>query len=105
MDGSAHIRLWMGNDVPEQYRNTIGLPEFDGSIDESSAPVVNGATIIFVAHVPFAVHENPVYKQGNWQQENCGWMREGECGLFGANALRVCPHPEKDGILIVGSAV
>ena len=60
---------------------------------------------VFVAHVPVAILANPVYKQGNWQAENSGWMRDGESGLFGTNALSVHPHPEGDGILIVGIAV
>ena len=57
------------------------------------------------AHVPSAVLANPVYKQGNWQGENSGWMRDGGSGLFGTNTLSVHPHPEGDGILIVGIAI
>jgi hypothetical protein len=95
MDGLPHIRLWMGNNFPVRYRKAVGLPEVDPQ----------GVIIVFVAHVPAAVLANPVYKQGNWQSENSGWRREGECGLFGTNALSVHPHPEGDGILILGSAV
>jgi hypothetical protein len=32
-------------------------------------------------------------------------MREGELGLFGVNALDTVPHPDGDGLLIVGSWV
>lgn len=104
MGALPHIRLWMGNNIPARFRKTIGLPEFAPSSDVSVAPEIQGAIIVFVAHVPAAVHSNPVYKQGNWQAENSGWMREGESGLLGTNALSVFPHPEGDGILIVGIA-
>jgi hypothetical protein len=105
MDAFPSIRLWMGNSIPAKFRPTIGLPELDGSEDEAVAPEIQGVIIVFVAHVPSAVLANPVYKHGNWQGENSGWMREGESGLFGTNALSVHPHPDGDGILIVGSAV
>ena len=105
MDVFPQIRLWMGNNIPLRLRKAIGLPEFDPSDDETVAPEIRGVIVVFVAHVPAAVLANPVYKQGNWQSENSGWMREGESGLLGTNALSVHLHPEGDGILIVGSAV
>ena len=105
MGSSPHIQLWMGNNIPAHIRSVIGLPDLDGSEDANVAPEVEGVITIFVAHVPSSVVDNPVYKQGNWEGENSGWMREGECGLFGSNALSVHPHPEGDGVLIVGSAM
>jgi hypothetical protein len=105
MDALTDIQVWMGNNIPARIRKAIGLPEFDSSEDVSVAAELQGVTIVFVAHVPSLVLSNPVYRQANWQAENSGWMREGECGLFGTNALSIHPHPEGDGILIVGGAV
>ena len=105
MESPPQIHLWMGNNVPAHLRKVIGLPDLSGSEDPALAPEIKGAIIVFVAHVPGLVLNNPVYKEANCQSENSGWMREGECGLFGAIAIRTEPHPEGDGILLIGSAV
>lgn len=105
MGGFPRIMLWMGNGIPADFRKTIGLPGRDEFGDETIAPEVQGGSVVFVAHVPSAVLANPVYQQANWQGENTGWMREGENGLFGTNAMIVRPHPEGDGILIAGLAM
>jgi hypothetical protein len=99
------ISLWMGNQIPSHFRKAIGFPDLDSSADATIAPEIRGVIYVFVAHVPASVLANPVYKEADWQGENSGWIREGECGLFGTNAIGTFPHPEGDGILIVGSAV
>jgi hypothetical protein len=105
VDNGGCIRVWMGNNVPAQFRQLGRLRDF-APLDGENGPIEhNGIIVVFVAHVPAAVLVSPVYQQGNWGGENSGWMREGECGLFGTNALDVYPHPDGDGILIVGSCV
>lgn len=95
----------MGNDVPQQFRRLEGLRDL-ASLDEGEGAIEsNGVIVVFVAHVPAAILASPVYRQANRASENSGWMREGECGLFGTNTLNVYPHPDGDGVLIVGSAV
>jgi hypothetical protein len=61
--------------------------------------------VVFVARVPAAVVAGRTYRQCNGESGIEGWMREGECGLFGTNALDIYPDPDDDGILIVGSCV
>jgi hypothetical protein len=56
-----------------------------------------------VAHVPAAVLADRAYRRWNRKPGAEGWMREGELGLFGTNALDIHPHPDGDGIRIVGS--
>jgi hypothetical protein len=88
------IRVWMRDAVPERLRQAAGLlDEKDGVITE------------FVAHVPAAVLADRAYRRRNKKSGAEGWMEEGQLGLFGTNALDVYPHPDGDGILIVGSCV
>jgi hypothetical protein len=60
---------------------------------------------VFVAHVPAAMMADRTYRVSNGESGLEGWIREGELGLFGVNALDTFPHPDGDGILIVGSCV
>lgn len=43
------------------------------------------------------------YRACNGESGTDWWMREGELGLFGVNALDTVRHPDGDGLLIVGS--
>jgi hypothetical protein len=60
---------------------------------------------MFVAHVPAAMLADPVYRLCNGGSGTDGWIREGELGLFGINALDTVPHPDGDGVFVVGSCV
>jgi hypothetical protein len=60
---------------------------------------------VFVAHVPAAILADRTYKTCNGDSGTDGWIRDGELGLFGVNALDSLPHPDGDGILLVGSCV
>lgn len=105
MNTSTQISLWMGNHIPAHFRQAVGLSDINQSVDENGAPCLQGRVIVFVAKVPSEVLESSVYRRANWQSEHSGWMPEGECGLFGVNALNTYPCPDGDGILIVGSSV
>ena len=94
MDDGVCIRVWMRDSVPERLRRAIPL------FDEAAA-----VTPEFVAHVPAAIVAGRAYRRWNKKTGAEGWMREGELGLFGTNALDTYPHPDGDGILIVGSCV
>jgi hypothetical protein len=92
-DASPHIRLWMPEYVPVRFRRLI--------------PFANdsGVLVMFVAHVPAEVLASKTYQECESNPHINGWIREGELGLFGTNALNTIPHPDGDGILIVGSCV
>jgi len=97
MNGEPHIKLWMPEDVPVRFRKLI-------TIDDST-----GVLVLFVAHVPAAVLAGKTYQdlQRTYADEwgSNGWLRSGELGLFGTNAIDEIPHPDGDGILIYGSCV
>lgn len=93
MDNGKSVRIWLREDIPERFRHLTP------NADET------GIFVVFVAHVPDSVLAGPTYRLCNGESNLEGWMREGECGLFGINALDVHPDPEGDGILIVGSCV
>jgi hypothetical protein len=94
MDEGVCIRVWMRDAVPERLRQAARL-------DEAGEGVITE----FVAHVPAAVLADRAYRRWNRRSGAEGWMHEGELGLFGTNALDIHPHPDGDGILIVGSCV
>src|SRR5262245_30581834 len=56
------------------------------------------------AHVPAAMLADRANQACNGESGSNGWMREGAPGLFGINALDTVPHPDGDGLLIIGSA-
>jgi hypothetical protein len=94
MDDGVCIRVWMRDAVPARLREAARLGEAgEGVITE------------FLAHVPAAILADRAYRRWNRKSGAEGWMREGELGLFGTNALDIHPHPDGDGILIVGSCV
>ena len=93
MEEGPCIRMWMSEDVPARFRC---LFPFDGD---------SGVILIFMAHVPAAVLAGKTYQEYLRNPYINGWMREGELGLFGTNALDTIPHPDGDGILLVGSCV
>jgi hypothetical protein len=94
MDGNMCIKVWMPDSVPERLQQAAGL------LEEK-----DGVSTEFVAHVPAAILATKAYRRWNKKSGAEGWMAEGEIGLFGTNALDVYPHPDGDGILIVGSCV
>lgn len=94
MNENVCIRIWMPHAVPERLRQAAGLLD-----------IKDGVYVEFVAHIPAAILADRAYRRGNKKSGAEGWMREGELGLFGTNALDIYPHPDGDGILIVGSCV
>jgi hypothetical protein len=60
---------------------------------------------VFVAHIPAAMLADPTYRACNGESGIDGWIKEGELGLFGVNALDTLPDPDGDGLLLVGSWV
>lgn len=88
------IRIWMGNDLPVGIRLAVDQFAHDA-----------GVIVVFVAHVPAALVANEMYRRCNPAGSLEGWMREGECGLFGINALDTISHPDGNGDLLVGSCV
>ena len=94
MEEGVCIRIWVRDSVPERFRHLI-------PVDYGRS----GVLVLFVAHVPAAILASPTYRKYNGESGIGGWMQEGESGLFGANALDTHPHPDGDGILVVGSCV
>ena len=93
MDEHACIRVWMRDSVPERFRHLCPAEE------------VRGVITLFVAHVPASVLTGPTYRECSAVAGFNGWMPEGVLGLFGTNALDTHPHPDRDGVLLVGSCV
>ena len=93
MENDACIRIWMPENVPERFRRLVPFDNDSGTI------------LMFVAHVPAAVLAGKTYQECEHNPYINGWMREGELGLFGTNALDEISHPDGDGILVVGSCV
>ena len=93
MEEGPYVRLWMPEHLPARLRDLVPFSED------------SGVKIMFVAHVPAAVLACKTYQECEQNPYINGWMREGELGLFGTNALNTIPHPDGDGILIVGSCV
>ncbi len=88
------IRIWTRTTLPEWLRLLAWLADF-----------VDDEDTVFVAHVPAAMLADRTYRAGNGASGTDGWIREGELGLFGTNALDTFVHPDGDGILVVGSAI
>jgi len=83
----------MSGDVPGEYQQFIPDPDATGVI------------VLWVAHVSLAVLGNKTYQECQENPYIQGWMREGELGLFGTNALDTYPDPDGDGIILVGSCI
>ncbi len=94
MEEGVCIQVWVTDSIPERYRHLVPLD--DGR---------SGVLVLFMAHVPAAVLASRTYRKYNGESGVGGWIREGELGLFGANAIDTYPHPGGDGILVVGSGV
>src|ERR1700733_15141799 len=80
------IRIWTRSTVPEQFQPLARLLD-DGEFENT----------MFVAHVPAAMLADRTYRVCNGESGTDGWIREGELGLFGVNALDTVPHPDGDG--------
>lgn len=94
MDKNDSIRVWVPESVPERFRHFV--PQDEGR---------SGVYVLFVAHVPAAVLVSRTYRECDANSRIGVWMREGELGLFGTNAYDTYPHPDGDGILVVGSCI
>jgi hypothetical protein len=92
VDDGACIRIWTRDTIPERFAHLARLAD-DGEVQNT----------VFVAHVPAAMLADPTYRVSNGQSGTDGWMREGELGPFGVNALDIVPHPDGDGVFLVGS--
>ena len=90
----ASIRVWTRDTAPERFRRLARLRD-DAEAEDT----------VFVAHVPATILADRTYRLCNGESGTEGWIREGELGLFGINALDTFPDPDGDGILIVGSAI
>ena len=93
MDEAPCIRVWVLDAVPERFRHLC--PPDD----------VCGVIALYLAHVPATVLEGRTYRECNGASGTDGWLPDGMLGLFGTNALNTHPHPDGDGVLIVGSCV
>jgi hypothetical protein len=93
MEKGVCIRIWTRHTIPERFAHLARLAD-DGEIENT----------IFVAHVPAAMLADPAYRACNESGAD-GWMREGELGLFRVNAVDTVPHPDGDGVFLVGSCV
>ena len=97
MTDEPHIKLWMPENLPERYRELV-------TIDDES-----GVIVLFVAHVPSSVLAGRTYQsleRTYADSEGFGcWLRPGELGLFGTNAIDSIPLPDGDGLLLIGSCV
>src|SRR5690349_1882875 len=99
MNESVCIRIWTRDTVPEQFRHLATYADDtdgDGGVLEYTK---------FVAHVPAKMLSDRTYEYFNGESGDEGWMYPGGPGWFGINALDTFPHPDGDGILIVGSAI
>ena len=94
MEGDVCIRIWTRHTIPERFAHLARLMD-DGEVENT----------MFVAHVPAAMLADPVYRSCNGASGTDGWLREGELGLFRVNALDTVPHPDGDGVFLVGSWV
>jgi hypothetical protein len=94
VDEGACIRIWTRDTVPKRFAHLARLAD-DGEVENT----------VFVAHIPRAMVADRTYRVCNGESGTDGWIREGELGLFGINALDTFPHPDGDGILVVGSYV
>jgi hypothetical protein len=88
-----YIRVWVRDTVPERFRDLCPPDE------------VRGVIALYLAHVPAAVLASRTYRECNGASGTDGWLPDGMLGLFGTNALNTYPHPDGDGVLIVGSCV
>jgi hypothetical protein len=89
---TVSIRIWTRHTIPKRFAHLARLRD-DGEVENT----------MFVAHVPAAMLKDRSYRAANGKSGIEGWMRDGELGLFGVNALDTVPHPDGDGLLVVGS--
>ena len=94
MEESVCIRIWTRDTIPQRFAHLARFAD-DGEVENT----------MFVAHVPAAILADRNYRRCNKATGLESWMREGELGLFGTNALDTVPHPDGDGIMIIGSCV
>lgn len=92
----AVIRVWLRDAIPESFRRAARVPLPD---EEDSVLTV------FVAHVPAVLLVSDTYRRCNGLSGTNGWLPDGLGGFMGTNAVRSVPHPDGDGVLIIGSAV
>jgi hypothetical protein len=94
MAEEACIRIWTRHTIPQRFAHLARLMD-DGEVENT----------MFVAHVPAMMLADSLYRNWNGKSGTEGWIREGELGLFGINALDTVPHPDGDGVFLVGSCV
>jgi hypothetical protein len=93
MGEGACIRIWTRDTVPERFRHLATFAD-DGEIENT----------VFVAHVPAQMLADRTYQFFNGESGSGGWLQHGR-GLFGTNCVDVFPHPDGDGLLVVGSGI
>ena len=92
MEEGVCIPIWTRHTIPQQFAHLARLRD-DGEVHDT----------MFVAHVPAAMLADPAYRSCNGESGTDGWLREGELGLFGVNAVDTEPHPDGDGVFLVRS--
>ena len=91
MGENACIRVWPRDQVPDCYRRFATYYE-DGDIEYT----------VFVAHVPAAVLADRLLQQCVDVSGPEGYLWWESRGLFGTNCIDTFPHPDGDGIIVVG---
>lgn len=91
MEDGVCIRFWTRHTIPQQFAHLARLLDA-GKVENT----------MFVAHVPEGMLGDLAYQTCNGDSGLEGWLREGELGFFRCNALKTLPHPDGDGVLIVG---
>ena len=95
MSNEKCIRIWTRHTVPPE------LASFATVLDDGDA----SHNTVFVAHVPAAMLADDIYGQcerpGPGNQEESWYYWDGR-GIFGTNGWNTYPHPDGDGILLVG---
>lgn len=88
MEAGVCIRIWTRDTIPARFAD---LARFADDGEEA----LNTA---FVAHVPAAMLADESYRFFTGGDATSGWT-----GLFGVNCLDSVPHPDGDGLMVIGS--
>ena len=88
------IRIWTRATVPERFAHLARYAD-DGEVQNT----------MFVAHVPAEMLKDRTYRIANGESGTEGWLREGNSACLARTRSMCSPHPDGDGVLIVGSCV
>ena len=88
------IQIWPRDQVPSELSEFRTYAD-DGEIENT----------VFVAHVPATVLQDRLYRLANGETGLDSWIYPGDLGLLGVNAIDKLPHPNGDGIIVIGSCI